>query len=461
MSTADDRLPHNLDAERSVLGAILLDNAMLEPARAQLQPKYFFLRQNQQIFETMIALHEAGHAVDSVTLMNRLEELNRLDDCGGAAYIGTLMDGVPRVSNVAHYAQIVSAKFRLRDAIHFTEKIQRTAMEGLISPDDIAAQLELYLKGSTNGNGKPKLKTVDVTSFLAMNLRPIEYVLSPVFPVQGLIMVYAKRGRGKTYIMLETAYSIACGKSCFGWDCETPRRLLYVDGEMPANAVQERLRKIYKGHSGKLPEPGYLNIITSDLQDGRTPNIATGEGQRMIEEHLQEGFTVFLDNLSALCRSGKENESDSWNPVQEWLLQLRKHMITVVLLHHAGKGGDQRGTSAHEDALDTVISLREPHDYSAAEGLRIEVHFTKLRHSPGGPATFPFEVKLEDDTRGGVIWTQRPLKDVIDQQIVECLKVGMTPREISEELHVHRRKVYHIKTRLKAGEFTFLREPGE
>ena len=88
----------------------------------------------------------------------------------------------------------------------------------------------------------------------------------------------------------------------------------------------------------------------------------------VLEPYLKNVDMVVLDNIATLCRTGKENESQSWQVMQSWLLELRRRGITVLLIHHAGKSGDQRGTSAREDIMDTVISLRRPREYSMAEG---------------------------------------------------------------------------------------------
>jgi RimJ/RimL family protein N-acetyltransferase len=68
--------------------------------------------------------------------------------------------------------------------------------------------------------------------------------------------------------------------------------------------------------------------------------------------------------LSALCRVSEENEAGDWVPIQSWILSLRRRGITVLLLHHAGKSGAQRGTLRREDLLDVVIKLKHPADYS-------------------------------------------------------------------------------------------------
>ena len=117
---------------------------------------------------------------------------------------------------------------------------------------------------------------------------------------------------------------------------------------------------------------------------------------------------VIFDNLSTLCTNGSESASDAWVPMQNWLLELRRQGIAVLLVHHAGTNGRQRGTSRREDALDTVIALRRPEDYSPEQGARFEVHFEKLRNRVDGDGAVPFEAKLESllgEAADGVSWS--------------------------------------------------------
>ena len=110
-------LPHNLDAERSVLGAILLDNHTLNTAVEKLKPEDFFLEQHRRVFQQMMALGELQQAIDLVTLTDQLHRRGELEAAGGAAYLAQLVDGVPRVTNVEHYARIVKEKALLRNLI--------------------------------------------------------------------------------------------------------------------------------------------------------------------------------------------------------------------------------------------------------------------------------------------------------------------------------------------------------
>ena len=125
-ATLERPLPQNLEAERSVLGAILLDNHALNTAIEKLKPEDFFSDQHRRIFNYMIQLGEAQQPIDLVTLSDQLRRKGELEAAGGAAYLSQLVDGVPRVSNLEHYARIIKEKSLLRSLIYATQSIQQT-----------------------------------------------------------------------------------------------------------------------------------------------------------------------------------------------------------------------------------------------------------------------------------------------------------------------------------------------
>ena len=440
-------MPSNIDAERSVLGAILLDEktSAINAASEKIKSGDFFLKEHQIIFHVMLAQHDAGQAIDITTLIGRLTDERKLEMAGGAGYVAKLIDGVARVSNVCHYAQIVYEKSLLRKLIHSCSATQEKAFGALANYDDLYSELQASVKESTNGNGKKKLHLIDGQDLLTMNTSPLEWVIEPILPTQGLGMLYAWRGCGKTYLMLELCYAICVGEEkCFLWKIPRPRRVVYIDGELPANALQLRWQNILRGHGHHIPEKGSIGFVNRTV-DKRAPNIATAEGQHLVEEHLQEGTFLVLDNISALCRTAKEDE-EGWASTQEWLIDLRHKGITTWLLHHAGKGGTQRGTSKREDFLDAIIKMCHPADYSPDQLLRCEVHSEKYR-GDDPRAVMPFEVRLETDQRGAAVFSHRPLQDVIEKRASEMFEMGMKVTEIAEELHISRFQVYRLKKR--------------
>ncbi len=288
---------------------------------------------------------------------------------------------------------------------------------------------------------KRTLHIVNVADLLSMDLPERGHVLSPVIPEQGLVMLYAPRGLGKTWAALSIAYAVASGQAVFGgWKAPEPRRVLYLDGEMPARTMKERLASIALGYDGEPPGHDYLRILTPDLQPDYMPNIATPEGQTDLAPWLEDVDLVVVDNIATLGRHGRENETEGWLPVQEWLLRLRRMGKAVLLIHHAGKGGNQRGTSAREDILDTVIAMRKPEDYQAEQGARFEIHLEKSRGIIGAEAK-SFEATLRIDN-GVAAWTTRLIEDAENARIKALHFDGLKPHEIAKEMGKHQSTIY-------------------
>jgi len=293
------------------------------------------------------------------------------------------------------------------------------------------------------------LRVVTLSEFLSIEFPPRENILSPWLPTQGLAMVHGYRGVGKTYFALNTAIAVATGGEFLRWKAPKPYGVLLIDGEMPGNALQERLIQIVK--SLNLDPSTYsevssrLKVITPDLQKLGMPDLATRVGQWKVDEHITDEIDlVILDNLSSLVRSGKENESESWLPVQEWALKLRASGKSVLFIHHSNKQGGQRGTSKREDILDTVISLKRPSKYDPREGAVFEVHYEKTR-GIAGKEVEPFEAKLTVQN-GKQVWVVSSIQDSTYKKVVVLHKEGLTPKEIVQELGIHKSQVSrHLK----------------
>ncbi|MFZ0430960.1 MAG: replicative DNA helicase [Acidobacteriota bacterium] len=135
----DRSLPHSLDAERAVLGAILLDNRLYDQAAELLTEADFHSEAHRKIFVQMEQLSAESRAIDSITLREALQKENDLEIVGGAAYLASLVDGVPRIANLEQYARIVKEKSILRKLIHSTNDI---LLRSYAAEDDPLALLE-------------------------------------------------------------------------------------------------------------------------------------------------------------------------------------------------------------------------------------------------------------------------------------------------------------------------------
>jgi putative DNA primase/helicase len=306
---------------------------------------------------------------------------------------------------------------------------------------------------------RQSLKAIGIADFLNIDITPREMLLSSILPERSLAMLYAPRGVGKSWLGLSIGRAVAAGESLLRWSAPRQRNVLYVDGEMPLVSLQERLREISAGVGRDIPNDGFRILAAGNVEGGI--NLSTEEGQQAIEPLLEDIDLVILDNLSTLLTSRSETASDAWVPMQNWLLRLRREGISVLLIHHAGTNGRQRGTSRREDALDTVIALRRPEDHSPEQGARFEIHFEKLRNRVGATEAIPFEARLETldvDGQQRICWSSSDLKPPMLIRAAELFGEGLTVREVATTLRISKSEAGRL--RIRAAEDGLLSDTG-
>ena len=320
---------------------------------------------------------------------------------------------------------------------------------------------------------KPKggLVILNFTKFLDLEVPPAEPLFFPFLMKPSLSEIYAERGIGKTLFALSIAYGIACGGRLFGgdetevpfWGAERPARVLYVDGEMQVNEMQKRLEAISGGYLAGgfdiLNREDNFQIFSFGNYAGDmnncdiTLNLATEEGQAALEPYLDQIDVLIIDNLATLCRAPRtrSNDEESWLPMQDFLLKLRHRGISATFLHHAGKGGGQRGTSAKEDIVDTVIKLERPKDYEPAEGARFILRFEKSRGLCGdGVVSLDCQART---TNIGLFWEAKRLSESKEETVRRLLEENknlpkedrLSLRDIADETGVPKSTVARIK----------------
>jgi len=296
-----------------------------------------------------------------------------------------------------------------------------------------------------------RLRVLNLGELLTHAFPPREEILAPWLLTQSLNLVSAWRGVGKTHFAAGVAYAVATGGAFLNWQAPRPRRVLYLDGEMPGPAIQGRFRAMVESDERDF-DPGNLLTLTPDAQDGPLPDLATLEGQDAVAAlaELHNIELIIVDNISTLCRTGgAENEAESWRGPQDWALRMRRAGRAVLFVHHEGKNGQQRGSSKREDTLDVSITLKRPADYRTEEGARFEIHFEKYRPPPGEHVR-ALEARLETDAHGRAVWTCRSVEEGSYQRVVELAGTGFKPGEIAGELGIHKSNVSRHLARARA-----------
>lgn len=251
-----------------------------------------------------------------------------------------------------------------------------------------------------------------------------------------LVMVHGARGVGKTMFQLSLATALSTGTPFLKWPVAKPVGVLYVDGEMPLEELRKRIIQLVphvpaakldflasERFFGELERD--LSLTREELRDAVT---------RYLEKASETIQVVILDNISSLFTGVDENDKQSWEPINAWLIRLRHRGLAVILVHHSGKGGGQRGTSGREDALDCVIQLSKPPEHDPRDGCHFHLKFTKTRSIKGDDVA-PLEVRLTEYD-GRLDLEYEPLEESHESEVERLLEGGLRGKEIADRLGI-------------------------
>lgn len=242
-----------------------------------------------------------------------------------------------------------------------------------------------------------------------------EYIVRPFLPTSSLSMIYAERGLGKTWLTLSMCVAISHGDDFLSYEVPKERTVLYIDGEMALYDLKSRVVAL-----DAEPNENLLLMPSERLfKYDRPLNINDPDDQGRIEAVIQDLINegrgpdlVVFDNLSSLSGGVDENDNSALDALLRWLVSLRHRELAILLVHHAGKSGDQRGASRREDLLDTSIRLTKPKKKGKGDdddgdeepphnGAHFILEFAKTR----GIRPHPFELELRLTQENGLmVW---------------------------------------------------------
>jgi len=287
----------------------------------------------------------------------------------------------------------------------------------------------------------------DSSTFKAISLPPKCQIVKPWLTEQSITLIAGERGSGKTWFALSLLDSITRGIPFGPWTTLTPVPCLYLDGELPPQDIQDRLKSINQSEDRKCKLLIYNNAVVV-AYGAEKANLNDPEWQTRMQRFLVEKNIRLwvVDNLSALTPGIDENSKKDFDPINQFFLQLRFAGIATIVLHHTGKKGLQRGTSAREDVIDTSIILKKPSDYSAKQGARFILSFTKSRVATrDGNLLADVLFHLQETTDGHTIWEFEHMRTESKSEILQMLNNGVKNRDIANILNVSASYVSKIK----------------
>lgn len=437
VAIAERTLPHNLDAERSVLGAILVDNGAFNLAAQVIDSGDFFRDAHRRIFDRMVALNERHDAIDFVTLKEELQRAGELDDVGGPAYVASLADGVPRATNVEYYAKIVKEKSTLRNLIYAANKILGNAYEADQESDLILDEAESAIFAVADDRlrtGFVQMRDLVKDSFPKIELLfeqkrlitgvPTGFVdvdeMTRGFQGGDLVIVAARPSMGKTSLVLNIAQYVAAhaehkGVGFFSLEMSKESlflRLLTSEAQIDSHRLMSGAigQKDYGRISHALETLSAMRLFIDD-----TPNIGVLEmrakARRLQAEH---GLSLLvIDYIQLMSGRGRfENRTLELASISRSLKGLAKELnVPIVVLSqlsrapearsdHRPQLSDLRESGALEQDADVVILIFREDAYNRdpnAENAGIaELILAKQRNGPTGVVKLAF---LKEQTR--------------------------------------------------------------
>lgn len=422
--------PQSIEAEKTALGGILLNNKNLNVVLSIISPEDFYKDSNRKIIDKIISLVDKGKPVDVVTLSEELQKEGTLDEVGGASYVSSLMDGIPKSLNVEFYAQIIKEKSLLRQLILSSAKIISSSYEQREDADQLLDEAQASIIEVAEQRVKPGFvpvgslasPTLDMIKALHDRKETVTGIptgfrdldnLTAGFHASEFIVVAARPSMGKTalclnisqYAGLKTDYSVGFFSLEMAKE-QVMIRLLCAEAQLD-------LKKVRTGFIGERDfeklklsaEALSRSKIFIDESSALTVMEMKAKARRLkMEQNLD---LVFIDYIQLMRPGGRfENRTQEMSYISRSLKELAKEIkipvVGISQLSRAPEKGrrepipqlsDLRESGAIEQDADVVIFIYRPEFYRPDdESIRgiADINVAKQRNGPTGKISLAF-----------------------------------------------------------------------
>ncbi len=368
LETMNYQLPNSIEAEKAVLGSLMLDSVQVGTIQSIITDDDFYLEKHRKIFQAMEQLFDQERTIDVVTLIDLLRSVNELDNVGGEEYIIELWEETPSAANADNYAQIISDKAQLRRLFHAADKVRNAAIQEGDSVNNIIDESERLILAVGENNQNDKLRSirpliseaferVEELSKLKKDVvgLPTGYVqldkLTTGFHPDQLIIIAARPSVGKTAFALNIAQNVATKQkvpvAIFSLEMgalDLVNRIICAEGNIDATNLR----------TGQLTDSEWdsFALATNVLADAPiyiddSPGIKVSEirakCRRLKQERADLGLIV-IDYLQLIDGSGRtENRQQEVSEISRQLKKLAKELaVPVIALSQLSRGVEHR-----------------------------------------------------------------------------------------------------------------------
>ena len=368
-----NRLPYSVEAEQSVLGAIIIDPQSINLVAGQIKPEYFYIPQHREIYKTLENMFQMSHTIDYVTLLERLKDSGTYDEAGGKAYITQLAQMVPSSANILTYVNIIRERYYTRSLILAAQNIIKDASDNVVDTArllDSAEQRIYEIREGKDISGLTHIKDV-ISAETFVRLTKItdpetkdDYIGIPTgigdldkvitgLNKSDLIIVGARPGMGKTSFALNIARNVA----------EKGKKVAFFSLEMTRDQIAQRLLsneasvQSTKLRTGELSPEEWVrlgkageNLKAMEIFVDETPGITVPE---MKAKLLRQKVDLVIIDYLGLMQSAKrtENRVQEVSDITRNLKTMAKDLhVPVIACAQLSRGTETKGKS-HRPAL--------------------------------------------------------------------------------------------------------------
>lgn len=373
--------PHNLEAERALLGGLLQEPSKVEELADRLRPEAFFRPDHAALYELLVRMHRSQQAIDLITLPQRLEREGLAERCGGLPYVLQLPDHAPSVANLDHYADVIAEHAGLRQLIRAAEELQRRAFG---SVDSVSVLIERSIKElSEVGHGGRSQAWGEISLLVDEEIRRMEDAAAGIEDGRSvytgfvdldealgglrggqLIVLAARPGMGKTALALNMAQNASLSPELPGvavFSLEMTRHELV--SRMLTSLSQLNARRVREGDLSEQ-EWGILVEASDDIRQTRifiddTPALSIGEVRartRKLKAECPELSMVVVDYLQLMRGDDpRAPRIQQVGEISQGLKALAKDVgVPVIALSQLNRGVESR-----QDKRPVLSDLRE------------------------------------------------------------------------------------------------------
>jgi hypothetical protein len=414
--------------ERSFIAQLMSGHDACDKLLHRVWSEVFSVPHHRAIIDAIRDVHDERDEINHVTVSNRLAEKGKLAECGSIPGIIEIALSTTSAEIAESALECMLEDYRAREAAKIGKQLvagQITAVEA----QDALAKLNQHRQQEKSWTNALDESVVTSSDLRDLELTPRRKLLADWFCEGDLGFIFAFRGVGKTWLALAVAQALSTGGKLGDWQALASVKVLYVDGEMPPDLMRARCEGLQASNTNLE----FLNHEILFDRTGKTLNITSREVQQAITGRCVNSHAkvLILDNLSTLASGMKENEADSWELVNNWLLDLRRRKIAVVIVHHAGRSGEMRGTSKREDNVFWIIALDDAKKEAADKrGARFISRFTKPSRNTQEEIP-PYEWHLVTDEASGLVsighrqaHTLEIFRSVIEAGVTKCDEIA-------------------------------------